>query len=145
MITSSDKLDEIKRCYFKPESKWLRPMKSLSQDITILATIGTSQKSATFGFYIGNFELKINHGKLNIENQLITSIDHARFSFKLVVKWTGEISVSDEDGRAFSRSYTSEGVFDGLKIAKMGVFVESSDEYPVSVSMKGCTIYSGAM
>ena len=68
MITSSDKLDEIKRCYFKPESKWLRPMKSLSQDITILATIGTSQKSATFGFYIGNFELKINHGKLNIEN-----------------------------------------------------------------------------
>ena len=127
VIQSSDKLDEIKRCFIKPESKWFRRMKSLSQDVTIMATIGSSKKASTFGFYIGNFELKIIHGKLNIENTLVTSIDHSKFSFKLVVKWTGEISISDEDGRAFSRSYTSEGVFDGLKIGKIGVYLESAD------------------
>ena len=75
----------------------------------------------------------------------MTSIDHTKFSIKIVVKWNGEIAVSDEDGRAFSRTYQSEGIYDGLKIAKLGVFLESSDEYPVSVSLKGCTIYSGSM
>lgn len=61
------------------------------------------------------------------------------------VKFTGEITISDEDGKLFDKSLTCEGVYDGLKLGKIGVFLEACDTLPVNVSLKGCAIYSGTM
>ena len=43
----------------------------------------------------------------------------------MFVKFTGEISISDEDGKLFSKSLNCEGVYDGLKLGKIGVFLDS--------------------
>jgi len=102
-------------------------------------------KESTFGFYVGPFSFKVINGNINIGNEHLAEVNHTTLSIKMSVKFTGEITISDEDGKLFDKSLTCEGVYDGLKLGKIGVFLEACDTLPVNVSLKGCAIYSGTM
>ena len=143
VMTLHDELDETKSIYFQTPSKMYKPASHLCPEITIFATIGSSIKSSNFGFYVGPFSLKVIDGNLYIENEQVAQVDHITLGLRMLVKFTGEISISDEDGKLFNKSLTCEGVYDGLKLGKIGVFLDSCDILPVTVSLKGLAIYTG--
>jgi hypothetical protein len=71
---------------------------------------------AAFGFFMGGFEFKVIKGKLNVENSIVSAVNTSAFSFKMLIKYSGEITISDETGRGFSRTVFCEDVFDGLNL-----------------------------
>jgi hypothetical protein len=85
------------------------------------------------------------NGNLNIENSVVSSVNVGAFSFKMSVKYTGEITISDEESKEFSQTIFYEDAFNGLELGDFGVFVEGSDVQPVTVSLKGLAIYSGVL
>ena len=145
VMTLHEELDETKSIYFQTPSKMYKPASHLCADITIFATIGSTVKECIFGFQAGNFSLKVIDGHLYIDDEKIAQVNHTSFGIKMFVKFTGEISICDEDGKLFNKSLTREGVYDGLKLGKIGVFLESCDSLPVSVSLKGLAVYSGTV
>jgi len=117
--------------------------KTLNDSVTVLATFSASNDSAVYGFYVGDVVIKVNKTDIVTNSAKIGEVN-GNVSIRAILRFNGQVTLQNDEGINLCEPFTVENSFDGLNLSEMGIFLESCEVYPISVTLKGLAVYSSA-